>query len=72
MDICLQLVIADVLKRKTEDGNDTVETKKPKLDIPIEEQMLMSTIPYHSVSYEEQVNIFSHASWILKINGQVC
>lgn len=50
------LVIADVLKRKTEDGNDTVETKKPKLDIPIEEQMLMSTIPYHSVSYEEQLS----------------
>lgn len=49
-------MIADVLKRKGEDGNDIIESKKPKLDIPIEEQMLMSTIPYHSIAYDEQVS----------------
>lgn len=31
-------------------------TKKPKLDIPLGEQVLMSTIPYHSIEYEEQVS----------------
>jgi len=30
--------------------------KKPKLDIPLSEQVLMSTIPYHSIGYEEQVS----------------
>lgn len=30
--------------------------KKPKLDIPLSEQVLMSTIPYHSIDYEEQVS----------------
>lgn len=30
--------------------------KKPKLDIPLSEQVLMSTIPYHSIEYEEQVS----------------
>lgn len=49
------LVVAD-LKRKTDDQNGTLESKKAKYDIPIEEQMLMSTIPYHSISYEEQLS----------------
>lgn len=31
--------------------------KKPKLDIPLSEQVLMSTIPYHSIEYEEQVSL---------------
>lgn len=31
-------------------------TKRPKLDIPLNEQVLMSTIPYHSIEYEEQVS----------------
>jgi len=30
--------------------------KRPKLDIPLSEQVLMSTIPYHSIEYEEQVS----------------
>lgn len=30
--------------------------KKPRLDIPLSEQVLMSTIPYHSIEYEEQVS----------------
>lgn len=30
--------------------------KKPKFDIPLNEQVLMSTIPYHSIEYEEQVS----------------
>lgn len=50
-----QLVVADVLKRKQEDGDEEA-AKKPRLDIPIEEQMLMATIPYHSISYQEQVS----------------
>lgn len=29
--------------------------KRPRLDIPLSEQVLMSTIPYHSIEYEEQV-----------------
>ncbi|XP_075220008.1 tRNA (uracil-5-)-methyltransferase homolog B-like [Lycorma delicatula] len=49
------LVVAD-LKRKTDDQNGTLESKKAKYDIPIEEQMLMSTIPYHSISYDEQLS----------------
>ncbi|XP_054264778.1 tRNA (uracil-5-)-methyltransferase homolog B-like [Macrosteles quadrilineatus] len=49
------LVVADVLKRKQEDSGQEA-SKKPRLDIPIEEQMLMSTIPYHSISYEEQLS----------------
>lgn len=49
-----QLVVADVLKRKQEDGGPDA-SKKVRLDIPLEEQMLMATIPYHSVSYQEQV-----------------
>jgi len=48
------LVVADVLKRKQEDGGQE-SSKRPRLDIPVEEQMLMSTIPYHTVSYEEQL-----------------
>lgn len=59
------MVVADVLKRKGEDGHDIVESKKAKLDIPLEEQMLMSTIPYHSIGYEEQVRatIFTEQSF---------
>lgn len=49
------MVVADVLKRKQEDCGGEESSKKPRLDISIEEQMLMSTIPYHTVSYEEQV-----------------
>jgi len=30
--------------------------KKPKFDISLSEQVLMSTIPYHSIEYEEQVS----------------
>lgn len=30
--------------------------KRPRLDIPLSEQVLMSTIPYHSIDYEEQVS----------------
>lgn len=38
-------------------------TKKPKLDIPLSEQVLMSTIPYHSIAYEEQVStIYEYTS----------
>lgn len=47
--------------------------KKPKLDIPLSEQVLMSTIPYHSIGYEEQVseivditNNFLFCDYILK------
>lgn len=50
------LVVADVLKRKQEDSGGDESSKKPRLDISIEEQMLMSTIPYHTVSYEEQLS----------------
>ncbi|XP_046680804.1 tRNA (uracil-5-)-methyltransferase homolog A-like isoform X1 [Homalodisca vitripennis] len=49
------LVVADVLKRKQEDSGPEA-SKRPRLDIPIEEQMLMSTIPYYSVSYNEQLS----------------
>ncbi|XP_039292757.1 tRNA (uracil(54)-C(5))-methyltransferase homolog [Nilaparvata lugens] len=50
------LVVADLRKRKTDDQSNGTLEKKAKYDIPIEEQMLMSTIPYHSVSYEEQLS----------------
>lgn len=36
--------------------------KRPKLDIPLSEQVLMSTIPYHSIEYEEQVSKLFDAS----------
>lgn len=49
-------MVADVLKRKQEDGGPDA-SKKVRLDIPLEEQMLMATIPYHSVSYQEQVTM---------------
>jgi len=51
-------VTSDVLKRKTDGSEDEVvsyDSKKQKIDIPISEQVLMSTIPYHSLSYPEQV-----------------
>lgn len=55
----VQLVTADTPKTNANltyvEGNHM--TKKPKLDIPLSEQVLMSTIPYHSIGYEEQVNI---------------
>lgn len=53
-----QLVTSDILKRKTDGSEDEVngyDSKKQKIDIPISEQVLMSTIPYHSLSYREQV-----------------
>lgn len=53
-----QLVTADT--PKTDVNLTCVEgkhvAKRPKLDIPLSEQVLMSTIPYHSIEYEEQVS----------------
>ncbi|XP_065199508.1 tRNA (uracil-5-)-methyltransferase homolog A-like [Planococcus citri] len=52
------LVTSDVLKRKTDGSEDEVvsyDSKKQKIDIPISEQVLMSTIPYYSLSYGEQL-----------------
>lgn len=53
-----QLVTADMPKTSInfayDEGNRV--SKKPKLDIPLNEQVLMSTIPYHSIEYEEQVS----------------
>lgn len=60
-NLLLQLVTSDVLKRKTDGSEDEVvsyDSKKQKIDIPISEQVLMSTIPYHSLSYSEQVSSF--------------
>lgn len=51
-----------MLKRKTDGSEDEVvsyDSKKQKIDIPMSEQVLMSTIPYHSLSYSEQVCNFS-------------
>lgn len=53
-----QLVTADTPKTNQnlayDEGNRVA--KKSKLDIPLSEQVLMSTIPYHSIEYEEQVS----------------
>uniref|UniRef100_A0A1B6DRV2 tRNA (uracil(54)-C(5))-methyltransferase n=1 Tax=Clastoptera arizonana TaxID=38151 RepID=A0A1B6DRV2_9HEMI len=70
--IICTLVVADVLKRKGEDSNEGTESKKPKLDIPLEEQMLMSTIPYHSIAYEEQLSkkneeAACHLKWLFEL-----
>lgn len=56
----LQFVTADTPKTNAIVEQTYVEgnrmAKKPKLDIPLNEQVLMSTIPYHSIEYEEQVS----------------
>lgn len=72
IDHCgFQLVTSDVLKRKTDgsdDEADNTDSKKQKIDIPISEQVLMSTIPYHSLSYTEQVKVI----YIFQYNMCVC
>ncbi|XP_025410384.1 tRNA (uracil(54)-C(5))-methyltransferase homolog isoform X2 [Sipha flava] len=61
------LVTADTPKTNTNltyiESNHA--TKKPKLDIPLSEQVLMSTIPYHSIEYEEQLRKKSEEARIL-------
>lgn len=51
-----QLVTTDELKK--EDDDEASASKKIKIEIPLEEQVLMSQIPFYSIDYEEQVIMF--------------
>ncbi|XP_060865792.1 tRNA (uracil-5-)-methyltransferase homolog B-like isoform X1 [Metopolophium dirhodum] len=61
------LVTADTPKTNINltyvEGNHVA--KRPRLDIPLSEQVLMSTIPYHSIEYEEQLRKKSEEARIL-------
>ncbi|GLH01792.1 tRNA (Uracil-5-)-methyltransferase-like protein A [Gryllus bimaculatus] len=50
------IVTNDAQKRKPEDGmGDDSDAKKAKLDLSVDERVLMITIPYHNIPYEEQL-----------------
>ncbi|XP_063226256.1 tRNA (uracil-5-)-methyltransferase homolog B-like [Bacillus rossius redtenbacheri] len=50
------MLTTDAQKRKPEDGmGDDSDAKKAKLDLTVEERVLMLTIPYHNIPYEEQL-----------------
>ncbi|XP_049790460.1 tRNA (uracil-5-)-methyltransferase homolog A-like [Schistocerca nitens] len=50
------IVTTDAQKRKPEDSTgDDSDAKKAKLDLSVEERVLMATIPYHNIPYEEQL-----------------
>ncbi|CAH0390138.1 unnamed protein product [Bemisia tabaci] len=48
------LVTTDELKK--EDDDEASASKKIKIEIPLEEQVLMSQIPFYSIDYEEQLS----------------
>ncbi|KAJ9595601.1 hypothetical protein L9F63_013197 [Diploptera punctata] len=50
------ILTTDAQKRKPEDstGEDS-DAKKAKLDLSVDERVLMVTIPYHNIPYEEQL-----------------
>lgn len=51
-----QLLTTDAQKRKPEESTgDDSDAKKAKLDLSVDERVLMVTIPYHNIPYEEQV-----------------
>jgi hypothetical protein len=51
-----QILTTDAQKRKPEESSgDDSDAKKAKLDLSVDERVLMVTIPYHNIPYEEQV-----------------
>jgi hypothetical protein len=50
------MLTTDAQKRKPEESTgDDSDAKKAKLDLSVDERVLMVTIPYHNIPYEEQV-----------------
>ncbi|KDR06356.1 tRNA (uracil(54)-C(5))-methyltransferase homolog-B-like [Zootermopsis nevadensis] len=50
------ILTTDAQKRKPEEGTgDDSDAKKAKLDLSVDERVLMVTIPYHNIPYEEQL-----------------
>jgi hypothetical protein len=50
------MLTTDAQKRKPEESTgDDSDAKKAKLDLTVNERVLMVTIPYHNIPYEEQV-----------------
>ncbi|PSN45074.1 hypothetical protein C0J52_04012 [Blattella germanica] len=50
------ILTTDAQKRKPEESTgDDSDAKKAKLDLTVDERVLMVTIPYHNIPYEEQL-----------------